>query len=114
MPTAFFIGVASKKAEDKSHTNNTHIPFFSYLIIGATITKHNGGTTHNKQLTPAAKLNNKPITHTTRVLLPQLPGQPLPIDPQAYSRISAAKLNNKQITHTTRIFVTTIDRPTDS
>ena len=55
------MGVTSNKAEDKSNTNNTHIPFFSYLIIGATITKHNGGTNHNKQLTPAAELNNKPV-----------------------------------------------------
>ena len=63
--SSFFIGVASKKAEDKSRTNNTHIPFFSYLIIQAIITKHNGGTPHNKQLTPDAELNNKPIAHTT-------------------------------------------------
>ena len=70
-----FIGVVHNKAEDKSHTNNTHIPFFSYLIIGATSSKHNASTNHNKQLIPAADLNNKPITYTTRVLLLQAPIQ---------------------------------------
>ena len=69
-----FIGVASNKAEDKSHTNNAHIPF-SYLIIGATSSKHNEGTNHSKQLTPAAELNNVPITQTSRVLLLQDPSQ---------------------------------------
>ena len=70
-----FIGVASNKAEHKPHTNNMHIPFFSYLIIGATSSKRNEGTNHNKQLTPVAELNNKPITDTTRVLLLRAPSQ---------------------------------------
>ena len=51
---------------------------FSYLIIGAICSKHNGDTNHNKQLIPAAELNNKTITHTTRVLFLQAPGQLMP------------------------------------
>ena len=64
----------SNKAEYKSHTNKTHIPFL-YLIIGTTSSKCNGGTNHNKQLILAAELNNKPSTHTTRVLVLQAPSQ---------------------------------------
>ena len=75
---AFSIGVTRNNAENRLHTNNTQFSFFSYLIIGTTNSKDNGGyepfQTTNKS-TAAAEFNNK-ITHTRRVLLLHAPGQP--------------------------------------
>ena len=73
-----------------NHIRITRISFFSYLIIGATSSKHNGATNHT-QLTPTAELNDKPITHKTKSIVTTRPHQstddyipPLPINPQAY------------------------------
>ena len=43
-PTSVFsIGAARNNAENRLHTNNTRFSFFSYLIIGTTSSKDNGG-----------------------------------------------------------------------
>ena len=43
-PTLVFsIGAARNNAENRLHTNNTRSPSFSYLIIGTTSSKDNGG-----------------------------------------------------------------------
>ena len=41
--SAFSIGAARNNAENRLHTNNTRSPSFSYLIIGTTSSKDNGG-----------------------------------------------------------------------
>ena len=75
MPTTLiqnqFLKLELQVARQKTNhiqINNTDIPFFSYLIRG-TYSKRNGGSTHNKQLIPAAELNNKQIIQTTTIFV---------------------------------------------
>ena len=44
------IGVARKCIGNRLHTNNTRFSFFSYLIIGATISNNDGGYEYEYEL----------------------------------------------------------------